>query len=436
VHPGASLQVESNVAGERRVVDVVADWHGLSEPMSLGTLTTTASRGKEVFAFEFSSTWLAREDGRALDPALRLLRGAQYAAVDKGNFGLFLDSSPDRWGRVLLARREAVLSRAEKRAERRLTELDYLLGVYDGHRMGGLRFRCHTEKSAAGPFLDDNVQLASPPWTSLRELEHASLKLQDANVERDASYVKWLTMLLAPGRSLGGARPKASVVDPKGHLWIAKFPSVDDLVDVGAWEQVVQRLAHQAGIDVAPTQCKLLGSKHHTFLSRRFDRTTAGTRIHFASAMTMLDRRDGEDGASYLELARFIAQHGARPAENLEQLWRRIVFSMCVSNVDDHLRNHGFLLAADGWLLAPAYDINPVATGDGLTLNVSETDNAQDLALALDVAKHFRIKGPRAAAIVRQVQKVVAAWPVEAKKLRISRAAQEAMAPAFRLVSG
>ncbi len=419
------------MAAERRTIDVVAAWVGLGEPVRMGRLLATPSRGKEIFSFEYDRAWLGSEHALVVDPGLRLHHGPQHAPAGRDTFGVFLDSSPDRWGRVLLQRREAQRARAEQRRERTLVESDYLLGVYDGHRLGGLRFRM-----AGGPFLDDDVELASPPWTSLRELEHASRQLERVGVERDPSYGQWLSMLIAPGRSLGGARPKASVLDTKKRLWIAKFPSDKDTDDIGAWESVAHALARKAGVVAATAERKRFGSKHHTFLSRRFDRTDTGERIHFASAMTMLERGDGDEGASYLDLADVLIQRGAHAPGDLEQLWRRIVFYVCISNVDDHLRNHGFLLEKKGWALAPAYDMNPVAHGDGLTLNISETDNAQNLELALDVATHFRVKAARAKEIVGEVKTAVRAWRAEAKRVGILRSEQDRMASAFRLVEG
>ena len=417
---------------ERRTVEVHADWAGLIKERSgtvrMGLLHATAARGKEVFSFDYDADWLDAAHAGALDPALRLGPGPQFVAAGRENFGVFLDSSPDRWGRVLMQRREAQRAREQERKERRLLELDYLLGVHDGHRMGGLRFRID------GPFLDDDLELASPPWTSLRELEHASLQLERADADRDPHYNKWLRMLVAPGRSLGGARPKASVLDEKQRLWIAKFPSSGDSDDIGAWEGVVARLAKLAGVQMAEGRCRRFASRHHTYLSRRFDRTDGQERLHFASAMTLLERSDGEEGASYLDLARVLIQQGAHPARDLEQLWRRIVFFVCISNVDDHLRNHGFLLEAGGWSLAPAYDVNPVATGSGLTLNISETDNAQDLALVSDVAPYFRVAVRRAKTIVAEVVAATRTWRKEAKAVGLSRGEQDRMASAFRLV--
>ena len=417
----------------QRVIEVCADWATLGQPTRLGALTATPTRGKEIFAFEYDSAWLKSGQAQVLDPALRLFSGPQYPSADKTSFGMFLDSAPDRWGRLLMDRREAQAAREEGRARQTLRESDYLLGVYDGHRMGALRFRTDPE----GPFLDDNREFASPPWTSLRELEHASLEIERQGAEQDPNYRKWLRMLIAPGGSLGGARPKAGVVDTQGHLWIAKFPSRGDTLDWGAWELLVHRLARQAGLMVSEGEARAFNTTRHTFLTKRFDRTATGGRIHFASAMTLLDRRDGDDastGASYLELAEFLMKNGAHPDRDLEQLWRRIVFSICVSNADDHLRNHGFLLEQEGWVLSPAYDMNPDPYADGLKLNISDVENAQDLGLALEVADYFRVNAKRARAIIEEVVACVKGWRPLAETLKIASEEIERMTPAFRIV--
>ncbi len=417
----------------QRSIEVWADWAGLDGPTFMGTLFATLSRGQEIFSFEYDDDWLAQASGWSLDPSLGLYSGPQYAPGDQNNFGVFLDSSPDRWGRVLMLRREAQLARSERRKERTLLESNYLLGVHDLNRMGALRFRITND----GPFLDDSHDIASPPWTSLRELEQVSLKLERGDAYDDPDYGKWLRMLIAPGGSLGGARPKASVVDESDSLWIAKFPSRRDDDDVGAWEGVVHELAARAGLQVAPAETRKFGSNHHTFLTKRFDRTSDGSRVHFASAMTLLHRNDGDDaatGASYLELAELIIKSGSQTDRDLEELWRRIVFFICVSNTDDHLRNHGFLLDHSGWSLAPAYDMNPNAHGAGLKLNISETDSAQHLTLARDVAQFFRIGDIQAEEIINKVASAVRGWRTTAKKFGISRDEQERMAPAFDLV--
>lgn len=414
----------------RLEIQVWADWVLLGGPTFMGTLYATPSRGKEVFSFEYDPDWLKSVHAQTLDPSLLLFGGPQYSPSGQDNFGLFLDSCPDRWGRLLMRRREAQNARAEKRQARTLLESDYLLGVHDSHRMGGLRFRT----TPGGPFLDDTQDLASPPWTSLRELEQVSLNLERDDAPDHPDYAKWLKMLIAPGGSLGGARPKASVLDDSGSLWIAKFPSRVDDHDMGAWEEVAHVLARRAGIRTAQTQTRLFASRQHTFLSRRFDRTPRGGRLHFASAMTLLQRSDGDDassGVSYLELAEFLIRSGSRTDEDLEELWKRIVFFICISNTDDHLRNHGFMLESKGWALAPAYDINPQAHGAGLRLNISETDNTQDLELALEVAPYFRLDASGAKETVRSIVNVVQRWPQLAEHCGISRNERDRMASAF-----
>ena len=414
-----------------REIHVYADWQNLSAPMFMGTLMAEQLRGKEVFSFEYEKTWLASSSALVLDPDLQFYTGPQYLSGDsKPNFGMFLDSSPDRWGRILMRRREAAEARLEERKENKLFETDFLLGVFDGHRMGGLRFK--TEQNR--PFLSDNKRLASPPWTSIRELEQISLKLEEDDVVDDPEYLNWLNMLVAPGSSLGGARPKASILDPAGHLWIAKFPSKNDHEDTGAWEMVTYELALKAGINMAESQARKFSSNHYTFLTKRFDRTNTGERIHFSSAMTQLGYNDGQDagdGVSYLELVEFISAHGARVNEDLKELWRRIVFNICVSNTDDHLRNHGFLLSQEGWILSPAYDINPIETGRGLKLNISENDNSLDLRLAMEVHEYFRLNKAEALKIINTVKTSVSKWSELADKYGISRSQQELKSLAF-----
>ena len=410
-----------------RNIFVYIDWMGLKEPLFMGTLTSSIVRGKEIFSFDSDKRWLAHNQFRILDPEMGKFAGAQYLRDEKVNFGLFLDSSPDRWGRMLIKRRETMMAQEQGRKPEPLYEADYLLGVYDGNRMGALRFKTDPN----GAFMDNNRDFATPPWTSIRDLEYASLQLERSDTHE---YVKWLRMLVAPGSSLGGARPKANILDNKGHLWIAKFPSNVDTIDVGAWEMVVAIMAKNCGITVAESKAQKFGSKHHTFLSKRFDRTAAGERIHFASAMTMLGLTDGADsstGASYLALAEFITVQGADVDKNLEELWRRIVFNIAVSNCDDHLRNHGFLLTKRGWVLSPAYDVNPDEYGTRLTLNISEENNALDFDLAMSVAPYFRLSKESAASILSQVKKAVSDWRTIATTYGISKTEQGFMESVF-----
>jgi len=418
-------------------IAVYADWVGLAEPLRLGWLHVRRGTGRDIVEFEFDAVALAHPATQSLylDPRLGLFQGRQHPPQGHETFGVFADSSPDRWGRVLMRRR---LERAQRAGlvgkAVRLHESDYLLGVHDAYRAGALRLRLDD----AGDFLDNQHDAAAPPFVQLRELEAASLAL-----ERDADNTSpagddWLRLLIAPGGSLGGARPKASVVDPQGHLWIAKFPSLRDEHDVGAWELLVQTLAKGCGLAVPQSLARQFASPHHTFLVKRFDRIPKG-RLHFASAMTLTGHLDGDDastGASYLEIARVLIDHGAQTNADLRELWSRIVFNMLVCNTDDHLRNHGFILVpGKGWRLSEAYDMNPTPQSHGLKLNVSQADNAIDLDLARSVAPHFRVSQGLADEIIARGLMVVKQWPKIADSLRISGREQAAMATAFRLAT-
>jgi len=394
----------------------------------MGTLSIVHTKGHQVTSFEYSKEWIQLGLAQDIDPDLQFYTGPQYLSNGKANFGVFMDSSPDRWGRTLMDRREAIMARKKGRKPRKLFEEDYLLGVYDAYRLGGLRFKVEGSNS----FQHDDQGLASPPWTSLRELEHASMQLEQ-DLLKETEAIKWLNLLIAPGASLGGARPKASVMDEDHHLWIAKFPSVKDTHNIGAWEMVVNELAQQSCLNVAEGMVRQFNSDHHTFLSRRFDRTTKQGRLHFASALTLLGLTDGSHGASYLHLAEFIMRYGSAANADLEQLWRRIVFHMAIKNTDDHLRNHGFLLTGAGWRLSPAYDLNPVYYGTGLTLNVSETDNLLDFDLALEVAKYFRLSDHLAKKIIDHTKMTVRRWSEVANKYQIPAKEQDFMASAFEL---
>ncbi|MCA6365293.1 MAG: HipA domain-containing protein [Bacteroidetes bacterium] len=394
----------------------------------MGTLTAIAAKGKEVFSFEYEKAWLQSGAYVMLDPDLNLYSGRYFPSGSKTNFGIFLDSCPDRWGRVLMDRRENMRAKTEGRTARRLTESDYLLGVFDAYRVGGIRFK----EDVDGEFVNNDKDFTTPPWTALRELQAASKYIEE-NDEADYHGEMLLNMLMNPGSSLGGARPKASVIDPQKHLWIAKFPSSGDYMNVGGWECVVNQLAQKAGIRVAEGVALKLNNRHHTYVSKRFDREN-GRRRHFASALTMLGYQDGaghESGVSYLEIAEFLMRYGAQTNADLEELWRRILFSVCVKNTDDHLRNHGFLLQPDGWRLSPAYDMNPNPWGEGLSLNISEQDNSLSTDLVMSVAEYFRVKSARAHKIAGEVKKAVAGWRKEAKALNILAAEQEKISVAF-----
>ena len=408
---------------------VYADWVGLARPSLMGLLHSTLRRKKKIFTFEYDEAWLKSRDAQIFDPHLSLLNSTQSVNDEKPIVGIFLDSSPGRWGRTLMDRRNTIIAQREKRPSKNLLETEYLLGVHDRYRMGAIRFK----ETPEGPFINNDTNLPTPPWSAIRELERASLNLEEHTGD-DEETLPWIDMLIPPGSSLGGARPKASVSDDHEELWIAKFPSRHDSHDVGGWEKVAYDLAKNAGIHVPESVAGKFYSKRHTFLTKRFDRTPHGERLHFASAMTLLGHTDGTDysGVGYLDLAEFIMQHGANPDADLEELWRRIVFYISVSNTDDHLRNHGFLLTNKGWTLSPAYDINPVPTGTALSLKISTTDNALSIDLALDVAEYFRISEEKATEIISVIQHEVSNWESVAEKAGIPKSERNAMANAFK----
>ncbi|HET6215659.1 MAG TPA: HipA domain-containing protein [Acidobacteriaceae bacterium] len=409
-------------------VEVYADLEKFDQPALMGNLHCQRSGKGELFSFEYTRMWLDQPAAFAFDPDLLLDRGHQYPAADKTNFGIFTDSSPDRWGRVLMQRRENLNARHEKRRPRILTEWDFLLGVHDETRLGALRF-----KLPDGPFVDSDARLAAPPLTSLRELQAASLEFERHVSDEDhPEYEKWLTQLIAPGSSLGGARPKASVRDEAGNLCMAKFPSSQDTRDVGAWELVANKLAAKAGIQVPHARpLRFENNPYTTFLVRRFDRDPQGHRLAFVSAMTLTQREDGESGASYLELVDLLQSRGANTGPDCDQLFRRVLFNILIHNTDDHLRNHGFIIGEQGLLLSPAFDVNPSVDRNDLTLAINEVETSCDVAVAMESYRSYGLTRSQADLALAEVQAAVANWRTDADGLKIHRAEQELIAPAF-----
>lgn len=406
---------------------VYADWSDIGKPLFVGTLRSSIIRGKEHFSFNYDENWLNSKFALQIDPSLQLYIGEQHSTDDR-NFKVFLDSCPDRWGRLLMQRREAVIARNEKRRANKLFETHYLLGVHDSFRMGALRF-CTAHD---GNFLDDNEDLSTPAITSLPELEQAANGIEDKPDFDNPDYLKWLNMLISPGSSLGGARPKASVKDVDGTLWLAKFPSRHDDYDIGLWEYIVYKIAIDAGISMSECKVQAIGSDHHIFLTKRFDRTKDGKRLQFTSAMTQLEYFDGnDDGASYLELAEFLTINGSNTKEDLKQLWTRILFNIMVSNSDDHLRNHGFIFDSTGWRLSPAYDINSTQNATGLHLNIDDRDNALDVGLAFEVIDYFQLSRETAYEIYQKVASSVSKWEVLATEGGITRGERDLMRDCF-----
>ena len=415
------------MAGGKFDIYVFADWIGLNGPTLIGTLSAHFAKGKKAFSFEYDNDWLKTDVQRLLDPDIAFYSGPQYP-TNKNNFGMFLDSMPDTWGKTLMKKRAAQEAKTKQQRVPTLYEVDYLLGVYDKTRMGALRFKTDLD----GPFLDNDDKSPTPPWSSLGDLQEAVKQLE--SYEQSEAIRKWIAVLIAPGSSLGGARPKANIKDKNGNLWIAKFPSKTDIVDKAAWEYLAYKLAVAAGIDMADSTIEKVSGQYHTFLTKRFDRIKA-ERIHFASAMTMTGNTEEsikDVSPSYLELVDVIENLGVDVEENLHQLWRRIIFNIAISNTDDHLRNHGFILTEKGWVLSPAYDLNPSIEKDGLSLSIDMDDNELNFDLAKSVGEYFRLSVNEMETILSEVLLVVSNWEAEAKKIGIKRSDIELMGGAFR----
>ena len=396
---------------------VFADFDWLDKPELVGELFYEKLRGSDSYAFQYDEHWLKGHAEVKLSEDINNYPGMQYTQPGQDVFGCFSDALPDRWGRTMLKRREQILASEEKRAVRSLSSFDYLMGIDDFSRMGGFRFK----KELEGEFINLSASLKIPPLTELKDLLHASREIEKSEEANVLPEKKWIAQLIQPGSSLGGARPKASVLDEKGNLCIAKFPSRKDDYDAGLWEHFSHLLAQKAGIEVAQT--KVLGGlgKYHTFLSRRFDRKDEAKRVHFASSMSLLGLKDGDNaqgGCGYLDMVDFILQGCCDVEQNLQELYRRVAFNMCIGNSDDHFRNHGFLLTQKGWTLSPAYDMNPTLN-EYQSLLVNESSNKADISVLLDSCESYLIKKEIAANIIQEVQTAVSGWESLAVQLQI-----------------
>lgn len=400
---------------ERLIVFADFDW--FDKPERVGELCYEKLRGADSYAFKYDKHWLASHMDIQLSDDLHNYPGLQYTQPGKDIFGCFSDALPDRWGRTLLKRREQLLSEEEKRPPRNLSSFDYLMGIDDFSRMGGFRFK----QEEAGDFINVSPMLKIPPLTAIRDLIYASQELEKSEEENILPDKKWIAQLIQPGSSLGGARPKASVLDEQGKLCIAKFPSRKDDYDAALWEHFAHLLAKEAGIHVAQTRVMTGLGKYHTLLSKRFDRTDDGRRIHFASAMSLLGLSDGDNaqsGHGYLDIVDFILQGCCDVEQNIQELYRRVAFNICIGNSDDHFRNHGFLLTPKGWTLSPAYDMNPTLN-EYQSLLISKTSNHADLELLLDACEDYMLSTDVAQSIISEVKKVVSGWQTTATRLRI-----------------
>ena len=396
---------------------IYADFDWFDAPELVGHLTYERLRGSGTYGFNFDKMWLKNHGDIILSADVANFFGFQYAKEDHV-FGFISDTLPDRWGTRLLIRKEQLEAKEQGRDVRTLYSYDYLKGVDDFTRMGALRFK----ENEDGDFINTTSRLSIPPLTSVRELTRISQEYEAADEKNEIPDKKWIAQLEHPGTSLGGARPKANVTDDSGELWIAKFPSRNDLYDVALWEHFCHVLAHEAGINSAETQLLTVDNSHHALLSKRFDRTEQHKRIHFSSAMAMIGLVDGdnfETGHGYLDIVDVIVQKCANVNNNLEELYRRVAFNICVGNSDDHFRNHGFLLTRKGWTLAPAYDMNPT-NSEYQGLLIDANSNEASLERLMNAAANYYLSAEKATQIINQVRNAVRNWRIVANNLQIS----------------
>lgn len=398
---------------------VYADFDWLNEVELIGELGYESLRGSDCYSFKFAENWVKKYNSIRLSDDLNNYVGTQYTQPGKDIFGCFADALPDRWGRTLLLRREQILAQEENRSVHRLSSFDFLIGIDDFSRMGAFRFR----ETLNGNFINADTSLRIPPLTELRELITASKEIERNEDANTLPEKRWITQLVQPGSSLGGARPKANVMDDNKCIYVAKFPSLKDDYDVCLWEHFCHLLAKNAGINAANTRVISTNEKYHTLLSRRFDRTENGRRIHFASAMTLLGLNDGDNattGNGYLDIVDFILSGCTDVDANLRELFRRVAFNICVGNSDDHFRNHGFLLTAKGWKLSPAYDMNPTLN-DHQSLLINSNTNKADLSILLDSCEEYMLTTDVAKKIIDDVVEAVKDWKSIANRLGIAK---------------
>lgn len=396
---------------------VYADFDWLKEIELIGTLSYERLRGSDNYGFEFHDTWLKNYGSIQISADIHNYPGPQHTKPGKEIFGCFSDALPGRWGRTLINKREQILALEENRPLRNLSSFDYLTGIDDFSRMGGFRFKWDRESD----YLNTSSSLNVPPITELRALIHASQEIEKSDIQHILPDKKWIAQLIQPGTSLGGARPKASLKDEYHNLYIAKFPSINDTYDVGLWEHLCNLLAKDAGINTTSNKSIAVGKKYHVYLSKRFDRLPANKRVHFASAMTLLGFEDGDNastGKGYPDIVDFIVRGCTDVDSNLEELYRRVAFNICVGNSDDHFRNHGFLLTPRGWTLSPVYDVNPTLD-DHQSLLISSNTNEANPDILLDASEEYMIDRKRAEQILHQVRDSLNNWEKIAKRIQI-----------------
>lgn len=397
-------------------LDVIASFNWMDKEERVGSLGHESLRGSDVFSFEFDESWLKYYPKIDLGRDLRPYTGVQYSQSSH-IFSCFSDTLPDRWGRRLLDLRASM--ETEGKAIHALSDWDYLKGVEDELRMGGFRF----QNQDSGAFISCSPGYSVPPAIHIDELLQAAKEIEKSEYHHLEPEKKWVQRLFQPGSSMGGARPKACV-QSGGQLYLAKFPSINDDINVSRWEHFAHLMAKECGITVAETKVIKAGTGQDVLLSKRFDRTEDNKRIHMASSLTLLGLTDGDGqrtGKGYLDIVDFIISGGGSHIEvNLEELYKRVAFNICIGNTDDHFRNHAFLLSKEGWELSPAYDMNPTNSMFQALLIDAKT-NDSSLNRLYNAHEHYMLDDTTARGIIMDVTKNMKHWENMAEDIGLPR---------------
>lgn len=397
---------------------VYADFDWLKDIELIGELGYESILDIDSYSFKFAESWILKYNAINLSDDLNNHPSVQYTQPHKGIFRCFTDVLPDKWGHTLLLHHEQILALEKNKPIHHLSSFDFLTDIDDFFRIGGFRFK----ETPDGEFINTEKSFRIPPLTDLWELITASKKIEKSEEANSLPEKRWITQLVQSASSLGGKRPKSNIVDTDRSIYVAKFPSLKDDYDVELWEHFCHLLAKNAGINAAETMVIATNNKNHTLLSRRFDRTDDGKRIHFASAMTLLDLNDENDTTqnSYLDIVDFILSNCIDVDTNLRELFRRVAFNICIGNSDDHFRNHGFLLTSKGWTLSPAFDMNPTSNNHQ-SLLINNNTNKSDLSILFNSCKEYMLTPEVAKEIINDVVEAVKNWQTLANKLGIAK---------------
>lgn len=394
-------------------LQVIASFDWLEKEEEIGRLYYEDFRGDGVFSFEYSNEWLKKHSDIGIGTDLRPFTGIQYPHERKDIFCSFADSLPDYWGRKLIALKINQKCRDENIPLQNVSEWDYLKETDDFLRLGALRYK----DERTGEYVGSSAKNQVPPLLSLEELYEASRHIEDCIISYETPEKRWVERLFKPGSSVGGARPKACVVDGE-ELYIAKFPSVTDMADNAKWEYFANKIAENCGIRTAKTRICHLSTDKNVFLSKRFDRSTEGKRIHMASAVSLLGippSQISKDIHHYSEIADLIISIGCNVEDSLEELYRRIALNICIGNGDDHLKNHAFLLTRKGWELSPVYDINP-DFAKGHALLIDNYSNESSLDILFNAHKDYHLSVDVAYGVIKDVINAMTHWEITASE--------------------